>query len=191
MPRVAVVVAKFEEDVSWTAALPAEWDVFTYDKSDGTIPNVGREAETYARFLSERYDELPAWEHVVFLQGNPFDHALPPHDDVWGVQELAGLGTPFVSDGDGKPDHEGLPVSRAHALVFGEDAAPAQWHFFGGAQYVVPVPCITRRPKEFWTRLHGLLAAEQVCAWAMERLWPCAFRPRAQWGRPVHAFTPL
>jgi hypothetical protein len=180
MPAVAVVVAKFREDVSWLASMPPHWDVFVYDKSDGTIPNVGREAETYARFVAERYDQLPRWDCVVFLQGNPFDHveahALPTRDEhLQGLHGLAGMGLSFESDGNGAPHHAGLPVDAAHALLFGEGHGVTRWPFHAGAQYVVPATMLRRRGRAFWARLRRLLADGDVCAWTMERLWPYAF----------------
>lgn len=191
--RVAVVVAKYTEDVSWTSLLPPEWDVIVYDKSDGSLPNVGREAETFARFVVEQYDTLAQWDHIVFLQGEPFDHVAPAHmptrdEDLRDLVGVAGLGVSYVSDALGKPHHEGLPVQRAHELVFGEENVPPRWQFFAGAQYVVPVPYILGRDRAFWERLHDLLASERVCAWSMERLWPYAFRPAGQWGWPLQTF---
>lgn len=195
--RVAVVVAKFREDVSWAAAFPPEWDVFVYDKSDGSLPNVGREAETFARFIAEKYDVLAGWDYAMFLQGAPFDHVaksdLPSQDDdvadlVADHVGLGGLGLCFVSDCQGKPHHEGLPIRKAHELVFGSGSVPAQWQFCAGAQYLVPTSYILGRDRSFWDRLHDLLATEQVCAWSMERLWPCAFRPEGQWDWPVRAY---
>lgn len=191
--RVAVVVAKFKEDVSWAAAFPLDWDIFVYDKADGTMPNVGREAETFARFVDENYDALAQWDYVMFLQGAPFDHVLPRDlptrdEDVRDIVGVAGLGLTFVSDSEGKPHHEGLPIAQAHALVFGDGQVPTQWQFFAGAQYIVPVSYILGRDHEFWKRLHNVLASEKVCAWTMERLWPCAFRPEGQWDWPLHAY---
>jgi hypothetical protein len=37
------------------------------------LPNVGREGHTYLHYIVQHYNSLP--EHVVFLQGDPFDHA--------------------------------------------------------------------------------------------------------------------
>jgi hypothetical protein len=53
-----------------------------YDKSKD-IPNVGREAETYLRYIIENYNCLP--EYVAFLQGHPFDHLKYTKADFFDI----------------------------------------------------------------------------------------------------------
>ena len=73
-PVVEVVVARFQEDVSWTTQLG--FPVTVYDKS-GThgplaLPNIGRETHTYLTHIVRRYEALA--DCTVFVQGAPFDH---------------------------------------------------------------------------------------------------------------------
>ena len=180
--KVAVVVAKFREDTWWTNQLPPEWDLFVYDKSDGSIPNVGREAETYARFLVEHYDRLGDWDYVVFLQGHPFDHlrrgqALPTSAADLVPGQVTSLGWDLVADAHGAPHHPGLPVAQAHELVLGQPHHQGTWTFCAGAQYVVPAANLMARGRAFWEHVRSLLATDRVCAGTMERLWLYAFRP--------------
>lgn len=174
MPRVAVVVAKYHENIGWVSALPKSWDVFVYDKSKEYV-NVGREAETYARFVTEHWDRLPSWDVIVFLQGNPFDHLdAVPHD--LDMHTAVGLGAMLRCDGAGKPHHHvALPVTACHAVLFPDRPPPEEWDFAVGAQYAVPTRAITNHGSQFWTHLHTLLFDQKICAWTMERLWLFVF----------------
>ena len=73
---VVVVIAKYKENVSWVENL--KYNYIIYDKSKD-VPNIGRESETYLKYIINHYNNLP--DYVVFLQGNPFDHLLQPNID--------------------------------------------------------------------------------------------------------------
>lgn len=82
-----VVVAAYSEPLDWIAALPAalrarvrvfikKADRPEEDVPDGVLSidyleNVGRESDTFLRYIVERYDSLPS--RVMFLQGYPLD----------------------------------------------------------------------------------------------------------------------
>ena len=74
------IVARYNEDISWTENLPG--DVVIYNKGESfpfdmpriDVKNIGREAETYIRAIVEFYDQLEDFESICFLQGNPFCH---------------------------------------------------------------------------------------------------------------------
>lgn len=82
---IELVVARYSEDVAWLHQAAEYVDcIWLYDKSPGFgcknleipktqiqwLPNVGREAHTYAYHLSL----LNSAVVTVFCQGNPFDH---------------------------------------------------------------------------------------------------------------------
>jgi hypothetical protein len=82
-----IVVARYNEDISWLLKLPSIWKITVYNKG-GPLPprihthpnltviplqNKGREAETIAHHLLHRYDS--AADLTIFLQGSPFLHA--------------------------------------------------------------------------------------------------------------------
>ena len=67
--RYQVVVAKYNEDVSWTKRF---FNVKVYDKSNGDLPNIGRESHTYLTYIVENYHRLP--QVVFFTQGDISDH---------------------------------------------------------------------------------------------------------------------
>jgi hypothetical protein len=182
--KCLVVVAKYEEDTSWLDRLPPEWETRVYDKGpSGTCENVGREAETYARCIYEEYDQLHAWDRIVFLQGHPFDHDCSIEQIVRGVEDpgLVAFGQCLACDGHGAPHHlGGIKVAEAHAHL-GLDPAVAernQWIFCAGAQYSVPSSVLLKRPREFWKQVHDALYRGEICPWSMERLWAYVFVPR-------------
>lgn len=84
-----VVIARYTEDLSWTNLIDSQvFDILVYNKDDKGAemnlsalsnpitflqsPNVGRESETFCRFICDHYDDLP--EFTMFLQGEPFEH---------------------------------------------------------------------------------------------------------------------
>ena len=166
-----LVIAKYTEDVSWIPL--GDHVVVVYDKSS-EYTNIGREAETFARFFAERYDTLTSKDTVWLLQGNPFDHCPDIlHRFTRPVTHLEYLGGLHTSDATGKPAHPGLPVGEAHAMLFTETLH--KWTFAAGAQYATPGHLVKNKTHDFWKRLHSLLYNEKICAWTMERLWPCVF----------------
>lgn len=84
---LTVVVARYNEDVSWLNQLPADASVIVYNKgaeipagtlrADITVhalPNHGRESHTYLYHLRHHFDAA-ASEFTVFTQGDPFEHS--------------------------------------------------------------------------------------------------------------------
>ena len=115
--QIELVVARFEEDLRWIRRVPVSIRVTIYNKGAspalpadfplragmeviplsniGTLGNVGREAETYLRHLTSRYETLAP--RTVFCQGHPFDHAPDFHASL---QELARGGMKGGIEGD-------------------------------------------------------------------------------------------
>ena len=178
----SIVVAKYREDINWTKELD---NVVIYDKSVPPLKNVGREAETFLRYIVEHYDALP--EYVVFLQGNPYDtmwtgshikDGLVPTDKAipfsapWGTE-------PVIL----RPETIHLP--EYYSLLFGKEYTKSTITYSVGAQYIVPRHCITHRPLDFYRKLHNMVQragnpsledlktfdTQTVDAWMMERLW--------------------
>lgn len=74
-PRRTMVVAKYDEDVSWLKCLPPNIDAVVYQSKDSDAPNfvenVGNEASKYLSYIVENYDNLP--DSVMFLQAGRQD----------------------------------------------------------------------------------------------------------------------
>jgi len=173
------VIAKYKEDISWSDMLPNK---IIYDKSDEqkgiSLPNTGREAGTYLRYIIDHYDQLPS--HVVFLQGNPFDHMehtnISPSDSC----------QPYGKNLNTEPVdyYPGLHMREYFSQLFGRPA-PQILEVSYGAQYIVPRECILRHPIEFYKKLQVMLKddsydkahyyntydPETLNPWIMERLW--------------------
>lgn len=73
--RHQVVVAKYDEDISWLHQLPKNFDVSVYQSNDSSAPhfieNVGNEASKYLSYIVEHYDSLP--DTVAFIQAGQMD----------------------------------------------------------------------------------------------------------------------
>lgn len=92
-----LVVARYDEDLSW---LPPGVKCTVYNKGTVAVPgavalpNVGREAHTYAHHIATHYDALS--DVVVFTQGRWADHVpaehmeamLRGHARAWDVRWL-------------------------------------------------------------------------------------------------------
>ncbi|MES2475491.1 MAG: hypothetical protein V4640_06905 [Verrucomicrobiota bacterium] len=107
--HVTLVVARYNEDLSWLTRLPADITVMVYNKGPQIedailldriaellpLPNAGREPDTYLYHLSRQTPGKPD-DWTVFCQGDPFPHSpnfinLLEHRDLWNdVQGLTG-----------------------------------------------------------------------------------------------------
>jgi hypothetical protein len=80
-----LVVARYNENVTWLNAVSPKWRVIVYNKGFSKVElthpnhqviclnNLGREAETYARHMKRFYGKFAPL--TVFIQARPFDHA--------------------------------------------------------------------------------------------------------------------
>jgi len=188
MQTCHVVVARYEEDISWVRKLSLT--VFVYNKGDNEtgleseysvmrLPNVGHESHTFVHHIVEHYDNLP--EKLVLLQGDPFDHCagllsilsevdsknvLTPLSQNWKRESLAM-----------EYNWEGFtPMLREMAAQL--DLFPeAVINYGAGAQYIVQRSDILKRPKAYYQMLIERLAREKhpLEGWVLERLWPYVF----------------
>ncbi|OLN31144.1 hypothetical protein DVDV_0266 [Desulfovibrio sp. DV] len=203
-PEVEVVVARYREDVSWTARLGLP--VAIYDKSGDpgelALPNIGRESHSYLTHIVRRYDMLAG--HTIFVQGSPFDH-MPPGTTPEGLAErirqnvrlgLAFTGFAFFKlkcDRLGQPHALGDAALHGHRPGFGRDipvgAVYAQ--LFAGPvpeTFLVTAPAgmffvarerVLARPLAFYRRALEIVTADPDDAGntghAFERLWQIIF----------------
>ena len=183
-----VIVAKYNEDVTWIKSLFNDtWNVSIYDKSGNTYKNVGREAETFLRFILDKYDDLKENDTVVFLQGNPFPH-IPKielesilksvHKDVTPLGSIIpqfGSDILIECDAIGRPHiymHNSipLPIEKMWLTIYPCEKK-TRWKFVSGEQYMVKGKHILAFDKLHWKHLHDLVYTEVICAWTFERFW--------------------
>lgn len=129
---VEIVVARYREDVSWTADLG--FPVTVYDKSGEpgplALPNIGRESHTYLTHIVRRYAALAAY--TVFIQGAPFDHmpsGATPESFAARIAQNVRLGLRFTGfasfklkcDRLGRPHDLADPAKHGHRPGCGKD----------------------------------------------------------------------
>lgn len=172
-----IVVAKYKEDVSWTTGLP--YKVTVYDKSDAVtgnavkLPNVGREAATYAHHVATNYDRLA--DVTVFTQGRYADHAPDLLEDIrepvtrftaYGQHTLESFAT-------GDANHPGLPLADFFCELTNR-CMPHKVTFKPGAIFAATRDTLRQYPQAWWVRLTEKLVAPSTQTWApwtIERLW--------------------
>tara|TARA_Y100000816_G_C26107668_1_gene589229 strand:- start:2993 stop:3604 length:612 start_codon:yes stop_codon:yes gene_type:complete len=153
-----IVVSKYKENVQWVN----EFDnskVIVYDKSDNpikgsiSIPNIGRETETFFRYIVDNYENLP--DYVVFLQGNPFDHYKTSKYGFlkdYILKKILEQPTERVPIGNMRKNRRnllGLNLHNYYEFLFNKKS-PRKFYYNIGAQNIVPKEIILKRSKEFW-----------------------------------------
>ncbi len=201
---VELVVARFREDVSWTAAVGCP--AVVYDKSGEpgpyTLPNIGRETHTYLTHILRQYPDLAPF--TVFVQGAPFEHMPPgatPETFAARIRQNVRLGLKFSGfagfklkcDRLGRPHAMADPARAGKWAGFGRDIPVGAIYakLFAGPvpeQFLVPAPAgmffvarerILARPPAFYRAALDLVAADPEDAantgHAFERLWQVVF----------------
>lgn len=184
MTTILMVIAKYKEDISWVSSIKIPYKI--YDKSDGSIPNIGREAETFIRFIVEHYDAPDFPDFTVFVQGNPWDHTGNCQEKtmqmIYNTRNLSKDKITALNEYISEPPNRFETKGPEAYRFFFKGEPPAMFEFSCGAQYIVPKKCILHRPKSFyqaiWKAMHDRNVTHPVnnaCIvdpWTMERLWP-------------------
>ena len=164
-----IVVARYNEDISWTKAYDG---VLIYNKgsplgytNERSLENCGREAHTYYTYICDNYDSLD--DYTVFLQGKPFDHS--PNVLQTLNRYLSATDKPsfeFISEEMTYSTFEQYSMSNkdcreilnTYERVFGVKPEPNHECIFGhGAQFIVSKEAILRRPKSFYENIVDIL----------------------------------
>ena len=201
---IDLVVSHYNEDLRWLKKVPSEFRIILYSKGESpdlsflqrevscfTLPNVGREAHTWAAYLENCCDAPPAM--AIFLQGHPFDHchdthrrlqALAPGDHVlptsgfewWGfiIETDDPMGRRVFVPWSKNNDARELDIGERYAAVFGRPG-PEVYRFYPGGQFVVTGEAIARNPKVFYHELKMLLEGDEDAAYCLERFWDQVF----------------
>ena len=167
----STVIAKYKEDLYWTSNFRDLSKFVIYDKSDKPIENsivtrnVGREAETYIRYIVDNYHNLP--EKIVFLQGNPFNTNLPKNvsvnnfeDYLLGKIKTCNENEPIVPIiYSGKYDQRisyYKPIKSQIEQLFQGYKYKEHLVFIKASEFVVHKSLILNKPFEFWKRILNL-----------------------------------
>jgi hypothetical protein len=190
---VKIVVARYNEDVSWTKQITHP--IIIYNKGDpitdlsNVIPliNKGREGETFLRHIVENYNTLD--DVTVFLQGDPFDHLtilLGWQGEITDNQKQLlckkinneitwqSKFSTFYQIKYNVPGNTNNSKTYFYCNKYFKEAH----NYFTvspSAQYIVPKTHILSRPLEFWKILHEAIYNDELDGYAMENLWWLAF----------------
>jgi hypothetical protein len=160
------VVARYNEDVSWTKKLK---NVIICNKGEPLeesynqimMDNVGREGHTYYKYIVENYDSLD--DHIVFLQGNPFEHSpnlfqvikkITPEIDFTFLSELL-----FITNLNAQmiTYQQCYYIDKTYKQVFSEDPDKQTLFFGTGAQFAVTKNIILKHTKEYYSNIVQIL----------------------------------
>ena len=163
--RRVIVTSHFKEDLSWLKK--AKWDVVVIDhkgsapsaiKPLAVIPNRGREASSYLKYILDNWDNLP--DYVAFIHG---------HEDAW--HHFKGPLLPIIENTDLEP---GMYTSLNY--IFGQplnmkDSIQPYWGEWlglgplpkdppcapGAAQFIVARDRILSRPKKLYQDMYDYI----------------------------------
>ena len=175
--EIEIVVAKYNEDIGWLDQLDCLKTV--YDKSDEPsnyikLPNVGREAHTYAKHVASNYQCLS--DFTIFTQGSPFTHSMKFFQELTKpTHKFRAIGChQMVTYENGDVAHGGLPIKATYEKLTGA-IFPGDAIFHTGAIFVAHRSALQKYPCEWCDDLVAELAdktTQGYLAWVMERLWP-------------------
>ena len=167
-----LVVALYKEDISWLERVPLDIKVYIYDKSDGSVPNVGRDPHTFMWHIVEHYDELD--DYTCFAQGHPFDHCpkeLFFEKVINSKLDYDELGT-VVFNAVGNGESGNMPLTKLYKELMGREQF--SFEFCWGMQIILSKRLIQRRPKEFYMKIRDMaeeLYKDPFMMPALERIW--------------------
>lgn len=178
-----IIVARYNEDVSWTKNFK---NVLIYNKGEPLddsykqilTDNVGREGHTYYKHIVDNYDNLD--EHIIFLQGNPFDHS--PHlinkiknlnydEEFTYISEI--IFTTNLDEQISRYYDCCKDIKKIYTKLFNIEPKNHQFIFFGaGAQFMVSKNLILKHSKEYYEEIVKMLhySSNPVEGYSIERL---------------------
>ena len=171
-----LVVAKYNENVEWVSNLGHSFTIYNKGTENNignsiNVPNIGRESETYLRYIRDNYTKLP--ETLVFLQGDPFPHCRTLEYQIANYQNepVYYLGNELIYDlEDGSPHHPGLNIVEI-AKLLGIYRGTKKYYFVPGAQFIVKASTIKNRSLEWWKRAYKVHSMFHSSPWVYERFW--------------------
>ena len=143
--RIKVIVARYNEDISWLNKIKDFVILYNKGKDDLKdwnaikLKNVGRETDTYLNYIIENYNNLP--EICIFTQGNIKDHYYG------GYKYLLKLGVEALNNGISKPQKNSLIVDDVYETGITLNSLR---HIEGASFFVL----FSKRKAEWWDTLY-------------------------------------
>jgi frataxin-like iron-binding protein CyaY len=179
-----LIVARYNEDISWVDQL--DCDVIIYNKGEDLDPkynvvkleNYGRETETYLRAICSLYEKIKdEYDHVSFLQGNPFDHyenvlsllpdekrqyaypiPIPGKNTVWVSVNQVG----YAFKTGNNYFYDNSICNDAYWFILRETLSKLRLPWYGvfidypGAQFIIPKKYIVSKSIDWWENAYGV-----------------------------------
>lgn len=202
-PTVELVVARHLEDVAWVNEwVPYVDRVTIYDKSGSPVesvhpkitvvplPNVGREAHTYAHHFAEHYDDL--CDRVVCTQGSYSPHMsresfeaivrggqpptlIPTLDTSWSLSLMAKFGwtqdSNYVAE---RMQPSGMTMGKFFLRYIADDLLPEdKVGWWANAIFAAPRDAVRRHPRAKYGAIRELceVGPNPEAAHMLERGW--------------------
>jgi hypothetical protein len=173
-PLQTLVVARYNEDLSWLNYLPYGWEPFVVHK-EIDVPNEGREASSYLWAL-QRLSVAPT-DVLAFCQGDPFEHS---HHFFERLESCPTDRFTYLSDwiveddANGSPHHPRLPLGKAYERLIG-GKPPKMFEFAAGAQFAIPGRLALKHTQSHYAALMDEANVDPG-PWLLERLWKYIFK---------------
>ena len=192
-PTFELVIAHYNEDLSWVSNLPSELPVAIYSKgSEQTgfpLPNIGQEAHTYLHHIISRFNDLA--EYTFFVQGFPFDHVpefhrflrnflsgetplQPFHWLGFAIDYDTPNGSRLFAEWSKNQDGRKLDMIGFWKSLW-TDQPPERFPFFLGAHFAVHRDLIRAQSKSFYEKACALSTTFPDAAHCFERTWDKVF----------------
>lgn len=188
---ICIVISRYNEKLDWIKNIPDEYNKIVYNKGDSlpsdfnSIPleNVGREGHTYYKYIYDNYENLP--NHVIFLQGYPFDHSpnLINVLNKYSVDKNRPTGFEYISNHfvncniSGCRYNRKAPLRDIYEKLFGKRIENMPFRFAVGAQFIVSKQQILKRSREFYLKIVDMLShsPNPIEGHVIERFQPFIF----------------
>ena len=192
MKKYDLVVARYNEDLSWINQLePEKFNLKIYNKGEKNIDfnfvqldNLGRDPHTFIMYIIQNYENLP--EYVIFLQGDPVchhknvisiinNHTEEPYvclsDHV--IEESIFSWYEHLVDTKVPDPYPNMKRFGLHETAYSilKDETPGICVFAAGQQYIVNKKFILNRDKKFYIEILERFKFDYVLPWHIERLW--------------------
>ena len=189
--RKRICVAHYQEDLSWLKSINVDVDVYVYhkynnnlnynekvilDSNNFELRNVGREGETYLRYILDNYPTLS--EYTILCQGDPFYHCKDFTTIVNNFTESTSV--KFLADWIVEESLDGAPYGTGYGIYevlvqLGLHSNVTGYVFPAGAQYIIPRSFILNKSIDWWRFCYDIYNSNEKSAWIFERLWPLIF----------------
>lgn len=201
--NIDLVIARYKENIDWLdniSKIDSIKKIFIYEKffdaPESTLnsnkirislPNLGRESNTYLHHIVENYDKLN--DFTVFLQGDPSPHSHHLYQRLSFISKELNSIYPLSSIETEDENHRyryheshphGLYLSYFMDLLFDITLDINQTvEVSYGAQFCVPKHIILSRPLDFYKYLLKIVSRKPngIEPYIFERLWLYIFNP--------------